>query len=114
MTADRRQGSERLLGRRADPISDQAAVGRAAPSAGPSDGPALELAGVRKAYGRQVALHDITLRVEPGEVFGFLGPNGAGKTTAVKILTGLVHAGGAARVLGRPVGEPAARRRIGY
>ena len=115
MTADRRQGSERLSGRRADPISDQAAVGRAAPSAGPSDGPALELAGVRKAYGRQVALHDITLRVEPGEVFGFLGPNGAGKTTAVKILTGLVHAGGGeARVLGRPVGEPAARRRIGY
>jgi ABC-2 type transport system ATP-binding protein len=48
-------------------------------------------------------------------VFGFLGPNGAGKTTAVKILTGLVHAGdGEARVLGRPAGEPAARRRIGY
>ena len=70
---------------------------------------------MRKAYGRQVALHDVTLRVEPGEVFGFLGPNGAGKTTAVKILTGLVHASaGEARILGRPVGEPAARRRIGY
>ena len=70
---------------------------------------------MRKAYGRQVALHDVTLRVEPGEVFGFLGPNGAGKTTAVKILTGLVHASaGQARVLGRPAGEPAARRRIGY
>ena len=70
---------------------------------------------MRKAYGRQVALHDVTLRIEPGEVFGFLGPNGAGKTTAVKILTGLVHASaGEARVLGRPVGEPAARRRIGY
>ena len=70
---------------------------------------------MRKAYGRQVALHDVTLRVEPGEVFGFLGPNGAGKTTAVKILTGLVHADdGETRVLGRPAGEPAARRRIGY
>ena len=116
MTAARRPGSGRLSGRRAEPIGQvEAAVGRVAPSAGPSDGPALELAGVRKAYGRQVALHDITLRVEPGEVFGFLGPNGAGKTTAVKILTGLVHAGGGeARVLGRPVGEPAARRRIGY
>jgi ABC-2 type transport system ATP-binding protein len=116
MTADRRPGSERLLGRRADPVGEtRAAVGQAAPSAAPAAGPALELAGVRKAYGRQIALYDITLRVEPGEVFGFLGPNGAGKTTAVKILTGLVRAGGGeARVLGRPVGEPAARRRIGY
>jgi ABC-2 type transport system ATP-binding protein len=93
----------------------RAAAGRVASRAGPPGAPALELTGVRKTYGRQVALHDVTLRVEPGEVFGFLGPNGAGKTTAVKILTGLVHAGGGeARVLGRPVGEPAARRRIGY
>jgi ABC-2 type transport system ATP-binding protein len=62
-----------------------------------------------------VALHGLDLRVEQGEVFGFLGPNGAGKTTAMKILTGLVRASaGVARVLGRPVGEPAARRRIGY
>jgi ABC-2 type transport system ATP-binding protein len=94
----------------------EAVAGGAPPRAGvPATPPALELVGVRKAYGRQVALDDITLRVEPGEVFGFLGPNGAGKTTAVKILTGLVHAdGGEARVLGRPAGEPAARRRIGY
>ena len=70
---------------------------------------------MRKAYGERVALHGLDLKVEPGEVFGFLGPNGAGKTTAVKILTGLVRAdAGVARVLGRPVGEPAARRRIGY
>jgi ABC-2 type transport system ATP-binding protein len=76
---------------------------------------AIELAGARKAYGDRVALHGLDLRVEQGEVFGFLGPNGAGKTTAMKILTGLVRASaGVARVLGRPVGEPAARRRIGY
>jgi ABC-2 type transport system ATP-binding protein len=95
----------------------EAGPGRRAPEAGPpgTGAPALELAGVHKRYGRQVALDDVTLRVEPGEVFGFLGPNGAGKTTAVKILTGLVHASaGEARVLGRPAGEPAARRRIGY
>jgi ABC-2 type transport system ATP-binding protein len=76
---------------------------------------AIELAGARKAYGDRVALHGLDLRVEQGEVFGFLGPNGAGKTTAMKILTGLVRASaGVARVLGRQVGEPAARRRIGY
>jgi ABC-2 type transport system ATP-binding protein len=93
----------------------EAGLGRAASQAGPPGTPALELAGVHKRYGRHVALEDVTLRVEPGEVFGFLGPNGAGKTTAVKILTGLVHASaGEARVLGRPAGEPAARRRIGY
>jgi ABC-2 type transport system ATP-binding protein len=93
---------------------DQRVAAAAAP-AGSAGGAAIELAGVRKAYGDRVALHGLDLRVEQGEVFGFLGPNGAGKTTAVKILTGLVRASaGVARVLGRPVGEPAARRRIGY
>jgi ABC-2 type transport system ATP-binding protein len=88
----------------------------AAPAlAGAAGVAAIELAGARKAYGDRVALHGLDLRVEQGEVFGFLGPNGAGKTTAMKILTGLVRASaGVARVLGRPVGEPAARRRIGY
>jgi len=77
--------------------------------------PAIETVGVRKTYGDRVALHDLTLRVEPGEVFGFLGPNGAGKTTAVKILAGLVRASsGTARVLGFPPGDSRARRRLGY
>ena len=50
-----------------------------------------------------------------GEVFGFLGPNGAGKTTAVKLLLGLVDpTGGEGWVLGAPVGDVRARRRIGY
>jgi hypothetical protein len=44
-------------------IGFEAAVGRVAPSAGPPAAPALELTGVRKTYGRHVALHDITLRV---------------------------------------------------
>ncbi|HEX2999503.1 MAG TPA: ATP-binding cassette domain-containing protein, partial [Armatimonadota bacterium] len=37
-----------------------------------------------------VALKDLTLDVEEGEIFGFLGPNGAGKTTTIKILLGLI------------------------
>jgi ABC-2 type transport system ATP-binding protein len=76
---------------------------------------AIELRGLHKAYGRRLALHDLTLSVQPGEVFGFLGPNGAGKTTTVKILLGLVQASaGEARIFGRPVGDRAVRRRVGY
>jgi ABC-2 type transport system ATP-binding protein len=77
--------------------------------------PAIATSGLRKAYGTRVALCDLTLAVQPGEVFGFLGPNGAGKTTAMKILLGLVRpSGGEALVFGRPPAEPAARRRVGY
>ena len=84
--------------------------------AGTSEGvPAIATSGLRKTYGSRVALHDLTLTVPAGEVFGFLGPNGAGKTTAMKILLGLVRpSGGQALVFGRPPAEPAARRRIGY
>lgn len=77
--------------------------------------PAIETTGLRKEYGRKVALHDLSLCVEPGEVFGFLGPNGAGKTTTIKILTGLVRpTAGEARIFGRPTGDREARRRVGY
>ena len=61
------------------------------------------------------ALDDLSLTVEPGEVFGFLGPNGAGKTTTLKLLMQLVFpTAGRAEILGRPVGDPAVKRRIGY
>lgn len=77
--------------------------------------PAIETCALRKAYGRIVALEALDLRVEAGEVFGFLGPNGAGKTTAVKLLLGLTRpSGGSGTVLGRPLGDRIARRRIGY
>jgi ABC-2 type transport system ATP-binding protein len=78
-------------------------------------GAVIDTHGLAKRYGRTDALVDLTLRVEPGEVFGFLGPNGAGKTTAVKILLGLAHAsGGGGTVLGAPLGDRAARADIGY
>jgi ABC-2 type transport system ATP-binding protein len=61
------------------------------------------------------ALDGLSLSVEPGEVFGFLGPNGAGKTTTLKLLLQLVFpTAGRAEILGRPVGDPAVKRRIGY
>ena len=76
---------------------------------------ALVAHGLAKRYGRIDALHDLTLNVARGECLGFLGPNGAGKSTAVKMLVGLVRpTGGAAEVLGKPVGDRATRARIGY
>ena len=61
------------------------------------------------------ALHDLTLTVEQGDVFGFLGPNGAGKSTAIKLLMQLIYpTSGTARILGRPVGDVDMRRRIGF
>ena len=81
----------------------------------PADAPVIDTHGLAKRYGRTDALIDLTLRVEPGEVFGFLGPNGAGKTTAVKLLLGLARpTGGSGTVLGAPLGDRAARRDIGY
>jgi ABC-2 type transport system ATP-binding protein len=77
--------------------------------------PAIETRGLRKAYGRTVALESLDIRVEAGEVFGFLGPNGAGKTTAVKLLLGLTRpTSGDGTVLGAPLGDLGARARIGY
>jgi ABC-2 type transport system ATP-binding protein len=43
------------------------------------------------AHGQVKAVDNITLTVNPGEIFGFLGPNGAGKTTTIKMITGLLH-----------------------
>jgi ABC-2 type transport system ATP-binding protein len=77
--------------------------------------PALEARGLRKDFGRKTAVRDLTLVVPRGEVFGFLGPNGAGKTTSVKMLLGLARpTAGAGRVLDRPLGDRAARARVGF
>ncbi len=77
--------------------------------------PVIELHSITKRYGRTLALDGLDLSVAAGEVFGLLGANGAGKTTAVKIVLGLTHAsGGGGTLLGRPFGDPAARRSVGY
>src|SRR5712671_5779859 len=50
----------------------------------------IELDHVTKHYGHKMAVSDLTLRIEPGELFAFLGPNGAGKTTTIKMMCGLL------------------------
>jgi ABC-2 type transport system ATP-binding protein len=51
----------------------------------------IEIHNLTKTFGSFKAIDGLTLRVEPGEIFGFLGPNGAGKTTTVKILSGIMR-----------------------
>ncbi len=61
----------------------------------------IDCVGLTKRYGAVDALHDLTLSVDEGEVFGFLGPNGAGKTTTIRLLLGLIRpTGGEAKVFG--------------
>ena len=77
--------------------------------------PVIETDGLRKQFGATLAVSDLSLRVAPGEIFGFLGPNGAGKTTSVKMLLALVEpTGGSGRVLGAPLGDRRSRGRIGF
>lgn len=64
-------------------------------------GNALELRGIRKRYGRRVALDGLDLAVPRGSVFGLVGSNGAGKTTALAVAVGLVRAdAGSVDILG--------------
>jgi ABC-2 type transport system ATP-binding protein len=69
--------------------------------------PALALDRVHKKYGSVVAVRDLSLSVERGEMFGLIGPDGAGKTTTIRLMCGLIASdAGTVRVLGRdPVRE---------
>ncbi|MDD2582597.1 MAG: ABC transporter ATP-binding protein [Desulfuromonadaceae bacterium] len=80
----------------------------------------IEIEALLKTYknkwGRSiVALQNLNLKVNEGEVFGFLGPNGAGKSTTIKTLVGLIRAtAGSVRVFGMPTTNPQCRHRFGY
>jgi ABC-2 type transport system ATP-binding protein len=77
----------------------------------------IELEHISKKYGAKTAVEDLSLRIEPGELFAFLGPNGAGKTTTIKMMCGLLFPSqGSIRVGGFDLqtdGEQA-RRLISY
>ncbi len=77
----------------------------------------IEVEGLRKRFGSQVALQEVDFMVPGGEIFGFIGPNGAGKTTTIRILATLaLPDSGTATIGGVPVAEDphAVRELIGY
>jgi ABC-2 type transport system ATP-binding protein len=61
----------------------------------------IEARGLRKSFGKAIALDGVNLRVEEGRILGLIGPNGAGKTTALNAILGLIPYQGDLRVLGR-------------
>ncbi len=79
--------------------------------------PVIRTSGLTKYYGRTRGIEDLTLEVEPGQIFGFLGPNGAGKSTTIRLLLDFIRpTSGLAEVFGIPTtADPIAiHRRVGY
>ncbi len=79
--------------------------------------PIIQTQALRKIYPRAAApaVDSLDLAVGRGQVFGFLGPNGAGKTTTIGMLLGNVFpTSGGGVMLGKPLGDRQARRRVGY
>ncbi len=76
----------------------------------------IETRGLSKAYGSTLAVDDLDITVERGQVFGFLGPNGSGKTTTIGMLLGIITpTAGSFRLLGAEAAREreAARQRVG-
>ncbi|MCI8529541.1 MAG: ABC transporter ATP-binding protein [Lachnospiraceae bacterium] len=79
---------------------------------------AIEMKNLTKTYGKNRGIHDITMSVEEGDIFGYLGPNGAGKSTSIRCLLGMITAScGQAYMLGTKVGRGQMAeilKRVGY
>jgi ABC-2 type transport system ATP-binding protein len=79
--------------------------------------PLIETSRLGKRFGAAWALRDLSLDIQPGEVFGYLGPNGAGKTTTIRLLLGLLRpTEGRSLVCGHDAWREsvAVRRQVGY
>src|SRR5579863_5582398 len=62
---------------------------RVAPPGGHGD-IAIEVEGLTKSFGGRTVVHNLTMQVRRGMIYGFLGPNGSGKTTTIRMLCGLM------------------------
>ena len=76
--------------------------------------PVVELAGVNKAYEDKIAVNDLSLAIEAGQMFGLLGPNGAGKTSSIRMMMGItLPDSGTVSLFERPF-ERKSLERVGY
>lgn len=76
--------------------------------------PVVDLDRISKSYGSKAAVHDLSLRIEPGMMFGLLGPNGAGKTSTIRMIVGMtLPDSGTVRLFDEPFRREHLRR-IGY
>ncbi|MEI7958951.1 MAG: ABC transporter ATP-binding protein [Verrucomicrobiota bacterium] len=83
--------------------------------------PAISIRNLTKVYPipfkreQVTAVQDLTLSVEPGQVYGLLGPNGSGKSTTMKVVLGLVPAtSGSTQIFGRDSALVASHEEVGY
>jgi ABC-2 type transport system ATP-binding protein len=76
--------------------------------------PVVELAGVTKAYETKVAVNNLSLSIDAGQMFGLLGPNGAGKTSSIRMMMGItIPDSGHISLFGKPF-ERKSLERVGY
>jgi ABC-2 type transport system ATP-binding protein len=76
--------------------------------------PVVELAGVTKAYESKIAVRDLSLSIEAGQMFGLLGPNGAGKTSSIRMMMGITMPdSGTVKLFDKPF-ERSTLERVGY
>jgi ABC-2 type transport system ATP-binding protein len=76
--------------------------------------PVVELAGVTKAYDQKIAVNNLSLSIEAGQMFGLLGPNGAGKTSSIRMIIGItIPDSGKVSLFGKPF-DRATLARVGY
>jgi ABC-2 type transport system ATP-binding protein len=76
--------------------------------------PVVELVGVTKAYENKVAVHQLSLSIDAGQMFGLLGPNGAGKTSSIRMMMGITMPdSGRVRLFERPFDRQSLDR-VGY
>jgi ABC-2 type transport system ATP-binding protein len=76
--------------------------------------PVVELAGVTKAYENKIAVNDLSLSIDAGQMFGLLGPNGAGKTSSIRMMMGItIPDSGTVSLFGKPF-QRESLDRVGY
>ena len=76
--------------------------------------PVVDLDRISKSYSSKAAVRDLSLRIEPGTMFGLLGPNGAGKTSSIRMMVGItLPDSGSSEPLRRPFRREQLRR-VGY